>query len=66
MIIIILINIYNSTNTNVKQTKVRCETLVSDKIDSSFDDYMIVFFSDLYYEDEDKLIDVVKKINFFC
>lgn len=63
LIIIILINIYNSTNTNVKQTKVRCETLISDKIDSSFDDYMIVFFSDLYYEDEDKLVDVVEKIN---
>lgn len=63
LILFIVINVYNSKSTNIKQTKIRSETLTSDKIDPSFDDYMIVFFSDLYYEDEEKLQDVVEKIN---
>lgn len=62
-ILLVIINIYNSMTANVTQTKVRTETLVSEKIDPSFDDYLIVFFSDLYYENEEKLADVVNKIN---
>ncbi len=47
--------IYNAYYINPKQLKVRTETIISSKIDPSLDGTLIVYFSDLYYEDENRL-----------
>ena len=47
--------IYNAYYINPKQLKVRTETIISSKINPSLDGTLIVYFSDLYYEDENRL-----------
>lgn len=63
LILCITLCIYNACIINPKQLKVRAETIVTDKIDSSFDGTLIVFFSDLYYEDENRLKLISELIN---
>lgn len=69
LVVILFISLFNVVNAfmiNPRQLTIREEVIKSDKIDASFDGYIIAYFGDLNYhgETDNKKLDlIVKKIN---
>ena len=63
--VVISLTIFNAYKVNPEQLHIRKEVITSTKLDKSFNDFLMVFFSDLHYgEISDEYLDeVIEKIN---